>query len=99
MPFSRASRSSPSRKSGWAIEISASPRCRSDRPKRFTAPYSVTTQCTWPRVVTTPAPAVSVDAMRETLPPAAVDGSAAFERADAALYRAKDAGRNLCIAA
>ncbi len=29
----------------------------------------------------------------------AVDGSAAFERADAALYRAKDAGRNLCIAA
>jgi len=29
----------------------------------------------------------------------AADGSAAFERADAALYRAKDAGRNLCIAA
>ena len=25
-------------------------------PCRLTAPYSVTTQCTWPRVVTTPAP-------------------------------------------
>jgi diguanylate cyclase len=27
------------------------------------------------------------------------DGGTIFERADAALYRAKDGGRNLCIAA
>ena len=34
-------------------------RSRSVRPNRFTAPYSVTTQCTCPRVVTTPAPGFS----------------------------------------
>jgi radical SAM superfamily enzyme YgiQ (UPF0313 family) len=46
-------------------------------PCRFTAPYSVTTQCTCPRLVTTPAPGLSVghDA-REACPPLAVDGSA-----------------------
>ena len=31
-------------------------------------PYSVATQCTWPRVVTTPAPALSCETMRETFP-------------------------------
>ena len=56
--------------------MSASPRSRSVLPCRFTAPYSVTTQCTWPRVVTTPAPGLSAGTMRETFPPAAVEGSA-----------------------
>ena len=74
MPFS--SRRSSARKSGCAIEISASPRSRSDWPWRLTAPYSVTTQWTWPRVVTTPAPGFSCMTMRETLPPAAREGSA-----------------------
>ena len=31
-------------------------RSRNVMPCRSTAPHSVTTQCTWPRVVTTPAP-------------------------------------------
>ncbi len=37
---------SSARKSGCAIEISASERSRSDNPCRLTAPYSVTTQWT-----------------------------------------------------
>ena len=41
-----ASRRSSARKSGCAIEMSASARWRSVRPCRLTAPYSVTTQCT-----------------------------------------------------
>src|ERR1043166_4824525 len=41
----KSRRSSP-RKSGCAIEISASPRSRIVLPWRFTAPYSVMTQCT-----------------------------------------------------
>ena len=45
-------------------------------PCRLTAPYSVTTQCTCPRVVTTPAPGFSSATMRDTVPRAAVDGSA-----------------------
>jgi hypothetical protein len=67
---------SSARKSGWAMEMSASARSRSVLPCRSTAPCSVTTQCTWPRVVTTPAPGFSSATMRETLPPAAVEGSA-----------------------
>jgi len=38
------------------------------------AAYSVTTQWTWPRVVTTPAPCFSSVVIRETVPPAAVAG-------------------------
>src|SRR5207249_8576349 len=45
-------------------------------PQRSTAPYSVTTQWTCPRVVTTPAPGLSDGTMREMRPPDAVDGSA-----------------------
>ena len=37
---------------------------------------SVTTQCTWPRVVTTPAPVLRWATIRDTLPPAAVEGRA-----------------------
>src|SRR5262249_54606461 len=59
------SRRNSARKSGCAIEINASPRSRSDFPWRFTAPYSVITQCTWPRVVTTPAPSLSWTTRRE----------------------------------
>jgi hypothetical protein len=42
----------------------------------LTAPYSVTIQCAWPRVVTTPAPGFRATTIRETVPPHAVDGSA-----------------------
>ena len=52
-------RRNSSRKSGCAKLIRASARRRRLRPWRFTAPYSVTTQCTWPRDVTTPAPSAS----------------------------------------
>ena len=45
-------------------------------PYRLTAPYSVATQCTCPRVVTTPAPGLSAGTMRLTVPPAAVEGRA-----------------------
>ena len=40
------------------------------------APYSVTTQWTCPRVVTTPAPGASSGTIRDSVPLAAVDGSA-----------------------
>src|SRR5688572_31032717 len=67
-PGSRDSRVSSERKSGCAMEINASARSRIDLPCRFTAPYSVTTQCTCPRVVTTPAPGASSQTMREIVP-------------------------------
>ena len=60
-PFSRASRSSASRKSGCAIEISACARSATDLPFRFTMPYSVTTYMTSVRGVVTMLPGVSVD--------------------------------------
>jgi hypothetical protein len=37
---------------------------------------SITIHCTWPRVVTTPDPGFSADTIRDTVPPAAVDGRA-----------------------
>jgi hypothetical protein len=64
------------RKSGWAMEIEGLAALAQRQAVRSTAPNSVTTQCTWPRVVTTPAPGLSCAVMRETLPPAAVAGSA-----------------------
>lgn len=70
------SRRSASRKSGWAMPMSSSARCRRFLPCRFTAPYSVTTQWTCPRVVTTPAPGLSSATIREHRPPAAVEGRA-----------------------
>src|SRR3954469_22476824 len=70
------SRLNSGRKSGCAIEINASPRSRKVFPCRFTAPYSVTTQCTCPRVLTTPAPQFNSVTMRDTFPFAAVDGNA-----------------------
>jgi len=76
--------SSSVRKSGCAIEISAAPRSRRVIPCRFTAPYSVMTQCTCPRVVTTPAPGFSSGTIRDIFPPEAVERKAriGFPRAE-----------------
>ena len=47
---------SSSRKSGWAMEISASARSKVLRPARFTAPYYVTIQYIWLRGEVTMSP-------------------------------------------
>jgi hypothetical protein len=62
------------------MPISAAARSRSVLPCRSTAPYSVTTQCAWPRVVTTPAPGASSGTIRDTAHPFAVLGSAMTAR-------------------
>src|SRR5262249_24550860 len=62
--FSRASRSSPSRKSGWAVETSALARSATDLPFRFTMPCSVTTYLTSVRGVVTMFPWVRVATIR-----------------------------------
>ena len=71
--------------------IRASARWRSVNPNRSTAPYSVTTQWTCPRVVTTPDPGLIAVTIRESFPPAAVDGSAmiGFPPGDSAAPRMK----------
>ena len=55
---SKASRSSSSRKSGWAIAISAFARSATDLPLRLTMPYSVTTYIMSERGVVTMLPGV-----------------------------------------
>ena len=68
--------------------MSSSARSRRFFPNRFTLPYSVTTQWTSARLVTTPAPGLSIGAMRLMVPCLAVEGMAMigfppFERAAA----------------
>jgi hypothetical protein len=64
------------RKSGSAMEMRAPPRSRNVFPCRFTAPKSVTTQCTCPLVVTTPAPGLSSGTILDIVALAAVAGRA-----------------------
>ena len=71
-----ASRRRSSRKSGWAIAISAWARSRRLCPNSSATPHSVTTVRTWARVVTTPAPSRRLATIRDAVPPAAVEGSA-----------------------
>ena len=57
---STAARSNSSRTDGSAIEIRSLARSASDLLRRYTIPCSVAIYCAWKRVVTTPAPLVSV---------------------------------------
>jgi hypothetical protein len=59
--------------------MSARARPRTLFPSRFAMPYSVTTYCTSPLVVTTPAPGESVASILDTVPPLAVDGRARID--------------------
>jgi hypothetical protein len=76
----RASCSSSSRKRGSAIAISARARSGMLRPCISATPHSVTIVSTWARVVTTPAPWRRKGTIRETVPPAAVEGRAMIAR-------------------
>lgn len=70
MPIFSASCISSSRKSGWAMLISASARCQVDIPFTMILPYSVTSQWVMERGTVMTAPAGRVGLMRECTRPA-----------------------------